>query len=78
MATVTVRDLRNRSADVLNQVSQGDSLVVTRKGEPVAVISPLPRKRLTAEEIVARRRHLPKLDYQAMRNDLDDLLDPDL
>ncbi|NLS08838.1 type II toxin-antitoxin system prevent-host-death family antitoxin [Nesterenkonia sp. MY13] len=78
MMPVTVRDLRNRSAEVLGQVAQGESLVVTKKGEPVAVVSPLPRKRLSAEELIARRRNLPKVSYETMRSDLDEILDPGL
>ena len=31
---VTIRDLRNRSADVLARVAQGESLTVTKDGAP--------------------------------------------
>ena len=38
MMTVTVRQLRNESADVLARVGAGESLTVTRDGDPVAAI----------------------------------------
>lgn len=75
---VTVRDLRNRGGQVLDQVLRGRAVTVTRDGEPVAVLAPLPRRRLTAEELVARRRHLPPMDADALRADIDATLDQSL
>lgn len=53
MAEVSVRDLRNRSADVLDRVARGESLI-------------------------ACCRNLPKLDPEALRADLDAVLDSTL
>ena len=78
MNTVTVRDLRNRSADALARVARGESLTVTKDGEPVAALAPLARRTLRVEELISRRRHLPRLDAEALRADLDELLDPTL
>ena len=78
MSTVPVRDLRNRSADVLARVTQGESLTVTRDGEPVATISPLPRRQVGVAQLIERRRTLPVVDAAALRADLDELLDPAL
>jgi len=78
MSTVPVRDLRNRSADVLARVIQGESLTVTRDGEPVATISPLPRRQVGVAQLIERRRTLPVVDAAALRADLDELLDPAL
>lgn len=75
MSTVPVRDLRNRSADVLARVTQGESLTVTRDGEPVATISPLPRRQVGVAQLIERRKALPLVDAPALRADLDELLD---
>jgi prevent-host-death family protein len=75
MSTVPVRDLRNHSADVLARVTQGESLTVTRDGEPVATISPLPRREVGVAQLIERRRTLPVVDAAALRTDLDELLD---
>jgi prevent-host-death family protein len=75
MSTVPVRDLRNHSADVLARVIQGESLTVTRDGEPVATISPLPRRQVGVAQLIEHRRTLPVVDAAALRTDLDELLD---
>jgi prevent-host-death family protein len=78
MSSVPVRDLRNRSADVLARVTQGESLTVTRDGEPVATIGPLPRRPVGVAQLIERRKPLPLIDAAALRADLDELLDPAL
>lgn len=78
MNTVTVRDLRNRSADVLGRVREGESLTVTRDGEPVAALSPVHRRPLALEQLIERRRHLPLVDAASLRADVDELIDPGL
>jgi len=39
MATVAIRDLKNRLSEYLRRVKAGERLVVTERGKPVAVIS---------------------------------------
>jgi len=75
MSEVPVRDLRNKSADVLRRVSRGERLTVTRDGEPVAAVVPLPRRGLRVEELIARRQRLPRIDAQQLRADIDDVID---
>ncbi|MXP24425.1 type II toxin-antitoxin system prevent-host-death family antitoxin [Gordonia sp. HNM0687] len=50
MESVTHREMRNRSAELLRRVEAGESIIVTNNGRPVAVISPLERRVL--EELV--------------------------
>jgi len=40
MASVTSRELKNRTGDVLRRVRSGERIVVTNRGRAVAVISP--------------------------------------
>lgn len=39
MATVAIRELKNRLSECLRRVKSGERLVVTDRGRPVAVIS---------------------------------------
>lgn len=78
MSEIPVRALRNESASVLSRVASGEELTVTRAGTPVARILPLRKKPLTAEQLVARRKGLPKVDFAALRNDIDEIIDSSL
>lgn len=78
MGNVTIRDLRNRGADVIERVHHGERLTVTRAGEPVAELAPVPRAGLDARTLLERWRHLPPVDPARLREDMDDLMDPAL
>lgn len=78
MSEVPVRDLRNKSAEVLRRVAHGERLTVTNDGEPVAAIVPLRRRSARTEELIARRRTLPRVDPTRLRADVDDLIDGSL
>ncbi|MFV0451819.1 MAG: type II toxin-antitoxin system Phd/YefM family antitoxin [Propioniciclava sp.] len=78
MTHVPIRDLRNNSAEVLRRVAKGERLTVTKDGEPVASVVPLPRRRTNVTELLARRASLPVVNPDALRSDLDALLDPSL
>jgi prevent-host-death family protein len=78
MAEVAVRDLRNHGGEILNRVARGETLIVTRDGDPVAELRPLPKKPLKAERLLQRWHALPAVDPAKLRADIDDLLDPGL
>lgn len=40
MRTVSQREMRNQSGELLRSVQGGESVIVTNRGRPVAVISP--------------------------------------
>jgi prevent-host-death family protein len=73
MKTVSQREFRNHSAAIMDAVESGETFVVTRNGVEVAEVRPArPRRRpLTAEQLVARYRRLPTVDYEAMRKESD-------
>lgn len=52
-ARVTVRELRQQLTRHLRRVERGETLEVTRRGEPVAVLAPLPQARTTIDRLVA-------------------------
>ncbi len=54
-AEVTVRELRQNLSVYLRRVERGETLAVTRRGEPVAVLAPLPERRSALDRLVAQR-----------------------
>jgi prevent-host-death family protein len=74
-AEVASRDLRNDTAGLLRRVEEGETLVITRRGKPVADL--VPHRRATSRwftpdevmEVVERSAADPGL-----RNDLDRLI----
>ncbi|WP_371481361.1 type II toxin-antitoxin system Phd/YefM family antitoxin [Kitasatospora sp. NBC_00315] len=70
MKTITQREFRNNSAAVMDAVEAGETFHITRNGVEVAELRPVSgRRRLSAEELVARHSRLPKVDYQQMRKE---------
>lgn len=73
MKTITQRELRNSSAAVMDAVEAGEVYHITRNGVEVAELRPLARRRrLSARELVARHRDLPRVDHARMRTEADD------
>ena len=78
MRTVSLRELRNHSGDVLDSVVRGESVTLTRQGEPIAELRPLTATCTPASALPARWRGIPILDLAGLRADLDDVTDPTL
>ncbi len=75
---VTVRELRNHGGEVLKRVERGERIVVTRDGEAVAELNPLPRRSVSPTELIRRRRNLPRVDAETFRSDIDTVTDASL
>ena len=69
MTTVGVRELRQRASELLRRVEAGETIEVTDRGRPVAVLAPLPE----AEPLERLRAAGEVL---ASSGDLDDLPKP--
>jgi len=78
MSEVTIRELRNKGGEVVGRVISGEVLTVTRDGTPVARLVPVPGRVLSAETLVERWRRLPPMDPEALRRDIDRIIDPAL
>lgn len=78
MSEVSIRELRNHGGDVVDRAAKGERLTITRSGKPVAEIRPLGREPLSLSVAIGRRRSLPFLDPDRLRQDLDQILDPAL
>lgn len=69
---ITQRELRNQSGEIMRELDDGETFVVTRNGVPVGELTPLRRRRFVAvETAVALFRSAPKVDYRQFRADLD-------
>lgn len=75
MDEVTIRELRDHGGRVLERVTRGESLIITRAGRPMAELRPLPSPTLPADELLRRWRKLPRVDADRLRAELDALLD---
>jgi antitoxin (DNA-binding transcriptional repressor) of toxin-antitoxin stability system len=45
MKTATVRDLRNQFATLEAWLAEGEHIEIRKRGEPIAVLSPVPKRR---------------------------------
>ncbi|CAM5289428.1 type II toxin-antitoxin system Phd/YefM family antitoxin [Leifsonia shinshuensis] len=78
MSTVTVRDLRNHGGEILDRVSRGEHLTVTRDGAEVAELAPLPLPHKSLSVLIGKRRLIPAVDPRALRADIDEIIDQDI
>jgi prevent-host-death family protein len=68
MASVGVRELRQRASELLRRVEEGESIEITDRGRPVAMLTPLP------EDPLARLR--ASGDLAESEGELADLPEP--
>lgn len=73
-----MRDLRNRGGDVVERVLRGESVRITRDGEPVAELRPLRRRPLDAATLLSRWRRVPSVSGTKLREDIDSVFEPRL
>jgi len=75
---ISQRELRNQSGEIMRELDEGETFVVTRNGVPVGELTPLRRHRfVAAETAVAMFRCAPSVDYKRLREDLDAAADQD-
>jgi prevent-host-death family protein len=53
MKTVSARDANHGFSDLLSQVERGEEVLITKRGQPVAVLSPYHAAAMTAERQAA-------------------------
>ncbi|MFN4218232.1 MAG: type II toxin-antitoxin system Phd/YefM family antitoxin, partial [Candidatus Bipolaricaulia bacterium] len=63
MIVVTAKKLKNQTGQVLKRVQQGEEVIVTVRGTPVARFVPISRKRAQAREqaLQEKRQFIHKL-----------------
>ena len=57
MALIGIRELRQKTAEILRRVQQdGEAYVITQQGRPVALLSPLDQEKIEAEILRSARQ----------------------
>ncbi|MCT2585613.1 type II toxin-antitoxin system Phd/YefM family antitoxin [Actinophytocola gossypii] len=73
---ITQRDLRSRSAEIMDAVEHGGEFTVTRNGHPIGRLVPMPARRtVTREQFAASSANAPLVDAERFRADLDEAAD---
>jgi prevent-host-death family protein len=76
--TITQRELRNDSGEIMRRLDQGETFVVTRRGVPVGELIPIRRRRFAPRQHVAEVfANAAQLDRDRFAADLDRHVDQD-
>jgi antitoxin (DNA-binding transcriptional repressor) of toxin-antitoxin stability system len=75
--TITQRELRNSSGEIMRALDRGETFVVTRNNVPVGELRPLPRQFVAADAVVAAFATAPAIDRARFHLDLDAHVDQD-
>ncbi len=74
--TITQRELRNDSGEIMRALDRGEDFIVTRQGVPVGELRPVRRHRfVTREALAAAVGGAPPVDSRGFRADVDAVLD---
>lgn len=77
---ISQRDLRNRSAEIMDGLERGERYAVTRNGYHIGDLVPIRRKRrfVSRAEFAAVSRGMPRMDDRKYREDMDQYVNDDL
>jgi prevent-host-death family protein len=76
--TISQRELRNASGEVMRALDRGESFVVTRNGVPVGELTPVhPRRFVTKDAVLRALLDSAAIDPDRFREDVDRGLDQD-
>lgn len=70
---MSIRELRNQGGEIVDRAANGERITITRDGKPVAELNPL-HQEMTTEVLLERWRHLPSIDYEQFRADVDEVM----
>lgn len=76
--SVSQRDLRMRSKEIMDAVERGESFTITRDGREIGALVPVrtTERFVSREAFAAGSLALPHLDPEQFRADLDAAIDP--
>ena len=73
---ISQRELRNDSGRIMRALTEGETFIITRNGEPIGELTPLRRHRFVrAEAAIELFRTAVPVDYEHRRHDLDQIAD---
>lgn len=74
--SLTQRELRNQSGQIIRALDAGDSFVVTRNGVPVGELTPIrPRRYAPRNTVLATFSSAPALNAARFRDEVDEVVD---
>ena len=59
MERIAIRDLNQRTSQVLDRIRRGETLIVTDHGEPIARLSPIGNTRSVLDRLIADGKAIP-------------------
>jgi antitoxin (DNA-binding transcriptional repressor) of toxin-antitoxin stability system len=76
--TISQRELRNDSGEIMRALDRGEDFIVTRNGIPVGELRPARRRFVTRDLLLEAFRTAPAIDPDQFRADLDEVADQDI
>jgi len=76
--TISQRELRNDSGEILRALDRGEDFLVTRNGVPVGELRPARRRFVSRKVLIEAFRHAPAIDEARFREDVDAALEQDV
>lgn len=76
--TITQRELRNQSGEIMRALDRGEHFIVTRNGVPVGELRPVRRRFVDRVVLLEAFRTAPTMDAERFRTDVDQILDQDI
>ena len=76
--TITQRELRNSSGEIMRRLEAGETFVVTRAGKPVGELGPVRRQPFVSSLVADLFRGAPSIEADRLRRDLDAVADAGL
>lgn len=76
--TISQRELRNDSGEIMRALDRGEDFIVTRNGVPVGELRPARRRFVSRDLLVQAFRIAPTIDADRLRDDLDAVAGQDI
>ena len=77
--SITQRELRNSSGEIMRELDRGESFLVTRNGVPVGELTPVRSRQFVGAGVaLAAFASAPAVDPDRFRSDLDAVIDQDI
>lgn len=73
--TISQRELRNDSGEIMRALDNGEDFIVTRNGVPVGELRPARRRFVARDLLVEAFRRAPTVQGERLRDDLDEVVD---
>lgn len=73
--TISQRELRNNSGEIMRALDRGEVFIITRHGVPVGELRPARRHFVSRDLLLETFRAAPDVDLGRLRDDLDTVVD---